>query len=75
MAFHDLPSNSDLVLLSLKPVTMADTATFVSPEPEPVSIVESVDIPPIESPVSKKPDKAVKSDSKPVVERQQGSLF
>jgi predicted transcriptional regulator len=76
---HDLEAHCTLgVLIDLigtKPVTMADSATFVSPEPEPVSIVESVEIPPIESPVSKKPGKAVKSDSKPVVERQQGSLF
>ena len=76
---HDLEAHCTLGalidLVDSKTVTKADLATPAEPEVEPVSLVTVVEVPPVQSPVLKKPATSAKLDGKPVIERQQGSLF
>jgi len=76
---HDLEAHCTLGalidLIDTKPIGKAVSEACALPEEDTVSIVPTLEVPSVEPLVSKKPAKVTKSADKPVIERQQGSLF
>jgi len=76
---HDLEAHCTLGalidLIDSKPIKKTVTDAPISPETDTVPIVPALEVPSVEPTVLKKPAKVKKSAGKPVIERQQGSLF